>query len=301
MNRSEQILEDERLAIALIQAEAEQFDNFPMNDFQERTGRLSDTNSGYFLQSLEDRFNSHFDPDPFNINFRRRHHEDHPIHIPVSSPRAYNERFEESKVISNLSDFNLSSFNQGHNLDYVHDDTPDYVLEAIFENMENSRPAAVPEESKRSYFNTNQRSRDPQRAQRIDLRNSSVGSRLVNNPHRRTRGRRGLNLGHEIVEEAGNYMIDDESATYEDLMRLDDNNFNKGNGFSEAKLRNLRVLPFIARNLKNKETCSICMNEFKSAELVIKLGCGHIYHEKCIKEWLSRKKTCAVCKFEVKL
>ena len=61
-------------------------------------------------------------------------------------------------------------------------------------------------------------------------------------------------------------MFDDEDATYEELMRLDDNNFEKGNGFNEEKLRKLRTESFRPINFKAKEACSICMTEFKAGE-----------------------------------
>lgn len=293
MKNSDQILEDERLAIALLQTEAEQFDNFPHEDVQERRTRFVDLDSSRDLQRMNERFHRHFDQDPYNSHFTDIHQNHRPhYHQIVHEPYS----FDESRMRNQLNDFHFGSINEAQNIGYVHDDIPNYVLEALFENSENSRPVVRNEESKMGNFNINQRFTNPHREQRRNLRGSSNGARLIRNPGR---SRRVFNQRHEIVDEVGNYMIDDEGATYEDLMRLDENNFNKGNGFREDELRRLRVVPFVMKNFKNKESCSICMSEFKSADFIIKLGCEHIYHEKCIKEWLARKKNCAVCKYEV--
>eukprot|EP00347_Sterkiella_histriomuscorum_P009791 403339880 len=45
--------------------------------------------------------------------------------------------------------------------------------------------------------------------------------------------------------------------------------------------------------------CSICFCNFESQEIVVRLPCDkirHIYHEKCIKEWLTNHDLCPLCK-----
>lgn len=44
---------------------------------------------------------------------------------------------------------------------------------------------------------------------------------------------------------------------------------------------------------------SILQEEFESNEEMGKLDCGHCYHVYCIKQWLSQKNTCPVCKTAV--
>lgn len=41
--------------------------------------------------------------------------------------------------------------------------------------------------------------------------------------------------------------------------------------------------------------CSICLeqNEIKSVTMPL---CGHIFHEKCIKDWLEIKNNCPICR-----
>jgi len=47
------------------------------------------------------------------------------------------------------------------------------------------------------------------------------------------------------------------------------------------------------------EKCSICMENFKENNSVIKLDCGHIFHKSCLKTWLYNHKTCPVCRYDI--
>lgn len=43
--------------------------------------------------------------------------------------------------------------------------------------------------------------------------------------------------------------------------------------------------------------CNICMDEYKIADNVVKLGCKHVFHKDCIKHWLCNERvTCPVCR-----
>lgn len=46
--------------------------------------------------------------------------------------------------------------------------------------------------------------------------------------------------------------------------------------------------------------CHICLDEFKNT-ICKKLSCGHHYHDKCIKPWLTEQSTCCpVCRVDIK-
>jgi hypothetical protein len=54
-----------------------------------------------------------------------------------------------------------------------------------------------------------------------------------------------------------------------------------------------------AAGKRKEEDCPICAEEFEMDCIVIKLpNCGHIFHSHCVVEWLNRKCTCPVCRFE---
>jgi len=43
----------------------------------------------------------------------------------------------------------------------------------------------------------------------------------------------------------------------------------------------------------------VLQEEFEANEEMGRLECGHSYHVYCIKQWLSQKNTCPVCKTAV--
>ena len=58
-------------------------------------------------------------------------------------------------------------------------------------------------------------------------------------------------------------------------------------------------------NKFNQNTCSICLNEFKSVNndnndnnQICKISCEHCFHKNCIVNWLNNKKNCPLCKNE---
>ncbi|CAH8605263.1 unnamed protein product [Schistosoma rodhaini] len=42
--------------------------------------------------------------------------------------------------------------------------------------------------------------------------------------------------------------------------------------------------------------CSICFDDFKESESVIRLPCAHTYHQTCVTTWLKQHGTCPVCR-----
>ena len=48
---------------------------------------------------------------------------------------------------------------------------------------------------------------------------------------------------------------------------------------------------------RNENTCSICLNEFKEEEMLIRFSCKeHIFHKKCLCTWLEKSDICPLCK-----
>ena len=51
----------------------------------------------------------------------------------------------------------------------------------------------------------------------------------------------------------------------------------------------------------DEKNCVICFNEFKNNEYVKIFNCGkHIFHEKCIEEWIKKDFRCPLCKYSIK-
>ena len=47
-------------------------------------------------------------------------------------------------------------------------------------------------------------------------------------------------------------------------------------------------------------SCPICSEDYTNQEAVTKLPCDHIYHKDCVMPWLESKRTCPICRFELK-
>ena len=48
-------------------------------------------------------------------------------------------------------------------------------------------------------------------------------------------------------------------------------------------------------NIEYYESCTICLEDFDYNEKILQLKCNHIYHEKCIKTWFTKKSNCPNC------
>ena len=48
-----------------------------------------------------------------------------------------------------------------------------------------------------------------------------------------------------------------------------------------------------------EDTCSICLAEYKIASILKIFPCGHIFHKKCIRDWLIKSNECPICKHDL--
>ena len=46
----------------------------------------------------------------------------------------------------------------------------------------------------------------------------------------------------------------------------------------------------------NQTTCSVCLDEIKEKEKIIRLNCNHTYHRSCILDYIKFKNACAMCR-----
>ena len=65
----------------------------------------------------------------------------------------------------------------------------------------------------------------------------------------------------------------------------------------------LKFLPIYELKEKQKcnNSCVICLSEFEVGDKISTIPCFHVFHTKCIQEWLETNLTCPVCKFEIRL
>lgn len=52
-------------------------------------------------------------------------------------------------------------------------------------------------------------------------------------------------------------------------------------------------------SLEEEPHCSICLGEYEDDEKLIKLPCGHVYHEECISSWCTNHTRCPLCNYDL--
>ncbi|CAL4948011.1 unnamed protein product [Urochloa decumbens] len=111
--------------------------------------------------------------------------------------------------------------------------------------------------------------------------------------------------GMNMYDRYQDWRLDVDNMTYEELVELGDKIGYVNTGLREDEIthsiRRVKHPSFssfrFATELERK--CSICQEEFEANEEMGRLDCGHSYHVYCIKQWLSQKNTCPVCKTAV--
>ncbi|XP_077251373.1 putative E3 ubiquitin-protein ligase ZFP1 [Tasmannia lanceolata] len=99
-----------------------------------------------------------------------------------------------------------------------------------------------------------------------------------------------------------------DGMSYEELLALEERIGDVCTGLSkESILKCLKTRPYVSCATsfpqdqleglaKENETCIICQVEYKEAEQIGTLDCGHDYHADCIHQWLLLKNLCPICK-----
>ena len=75
------------------------------------------------------------------------------------------------------------------------------------------------------------------------------------------------------------------------LFRLDAHCKNK---VDSGHVKNIPTVRFTVK--ETEEECSICLGDFKARDKLFELRCGHLYHQKCLKDWLKKSTRCPLCK-----
>lgn len=96
-----------------------------------------------------------------------------------------------------------------------------------------------------------------------------------------------MNIGWNNLDD------DNESNIFEDVkVTLTQEQFNT---LTKTKVDKDNLIEYEGKD------CNICMDTYKVDDTIIKLGCNHLFHKNCIKEWLCKEKiTCPVCRKDVR-
>jgi len=68
-----------------------------------------------------------------------------------------------------------------------------------------------------------------------------------------------------------------------------------------STLQNLPRIKVRLVDLEANESneCSICIDELEVGQEAMRIPCGHLYHEECVKDWLKKSNECPVCRYEL--
>lgn len=58
----------------------------------------------------------------------------------------------------------------------------------------------------------------------------------------------------------------------------------------------IRALPKVRFEQAEEQQCSICLDTFRSGELVTELPCRHFFHVDCVADWFQRSTRCPLCR-----
>ena len=85
---------------------------------------------------------------------------------------------------------------------------------------------------------------------------------------------------------------DEENEFSDDEIYYDEEN--------EEVLQQIYDIEYMVNNYKsieNKSDCNICLED-DNAEYLIQTSCSHVFHKKCLDEWLNKKENCPICRLE---
>jgi len=92
------------------------------------------------------------------------------------------------------------------------------------------------------------------------------------------------------------------------LGRSDEINPRQSQGVTEDKRAHWHRFSFAASStsidssdekIADVPTCSICLSEYENRETVLRLPCGHEYHEECVLSWVSEHTRCPLCNYDL--
>ncbi|XP_058081684.1 probable E3 ubiquitin-protein ligase HIP1 isoform X2 [Magnolia sinica] len=107
--------------------------------------------------------------------------------------------------------------------------------------------------------------------------------------------------GVDLHDRHRDMRLDVDNMSYEELLALEERIGNVSTGLSgETVLKCLKQRKYVAfateATAQEVEPCCICQEEYVDGEELGTLDCGHDFHTDCIKQWLTHKNLCPICK-----
>ncbi|CAK9178642.1 unnamed protein product [Ilex paraguariensis] len=104
----------------------------------------------------------------------------------------------------------------------------------------------------------------------------------------------------ELHDRHRDMRLDVDNMSYEELLALEERIGNVNTGLSEetilGSMKQRKYLSIAIGSLSILEPCCICQEEYITGDDIGMLDCGHDFHTNCIKQWLTLKNLCPICK-----
>ncbi|KAK4401666.1 E3 ubiquitin-protein ligase MBR2 [Sesamum angolense] len=102
----------------------------------------------------------------------------------------------------------------------------------------------------------------------------------------------------ELHDRHRDMRLDVDNMSYEELLALEERIGNVSTGLTEEKIKNcMKQRTYEAMGVSsNLEPCCVCQEEYITGDDIGILDCGHEFHSGCIKQWLTLKNLCPICK-----
>ncbi|XP_019445705.1 PREDICTED: probable E3 ubiquitin-protein ligase RHG1A [Lupinus angustifolius] len=93
--------------------------------------------------------------------------------------------------------------------------------------------------------------------------------------------------------------LDVDNMSYEELLALEERIGNVSTGLNEETImKHLKQKKYLVEtgSQHEAEPCCVCQEEYKDGDNMGSLDCGHGFHYDCVKQWLTHKNLCPICK-----
>ena len=99
-------------------------------------------------------------------------------------------------------------------------------------------------------------------------------------------GMNNMNMNNVNIEED-----DDENEDFDFFMRKREQFILELDEFQFKHLKKYSAL--------KEDKCPICLQKYKSADIIKEFPCKHIFHKSCIFKWLKTSNVCPLCKHDI--